>query len=59
VIVGGFKGEKERKRQKFDTILHLLQQGRPMLEFEAMKPFFFFFNFPMLLKITRVILMVG
>jgi hypothetical protein len=25
VIMGGLKGEKERKRQKIDTILHLLQ----------------------------------
>lgn len=48
VIMGGLKGEKERKRQKIDTILHLLQQGRLMLEFEVMKHFL---NFPMLLRI--------
>lgn len=48
VIMGGLKGEQERKRQKIDTILHLLQQGRLMLEFEVMKHFL---NFPMLHRI--------
>jgi hypothetical protein len=32
MIMGGLKGEKKKKRQKFDMILHLLQQGRPMLD---------------------------
>jgi hypothetical protein len=48
VIQKGLKGETGRKRQQFATIMHLLQQGRPMLEFEVLKPLFSYFNVPML-----------
>jgi hypothetical protein len=44
VIQGGLKWEREKKRQQFATILHMLQHGKPMLEFEAMKPLFSFLN---------------
>ncbi len=46
-IQGGVKGE-HGKKIKIATILHLLQQGQPMLEFEALKPLFYFLNVPMM-----------
>ncbi len=42
----GLRGNMEKK--KIATILHLLQQGQPMLEFEALKPLFYFLNVPMM-----------
>jgi hypothetical protein len=32
------KGERARKRKQMQVIFHLLQMGRPMIEYEAMKP---------------------
>jgi hypothetical protein len=31
------KGERARKRQQLATIFHFLQQGRPMVEYEAIR----------------------
>jgi len=47
VIQGGLKRERRRKRQQFVTILHMLQHGKLMLEFEVMKSLFSFLNFLM------------
>lgn len=44
------KGERARKRLQFATILHLLQEGRPMLEYAALLPLFTFLNVPKLPK---------
>ena len=44
------KGERARKRQQLATVLHLLQEGRPMLEYPALKPLFTFLGVP---TITR------
>jgi hypothetical protein len=44
------KRERARKRQQFATVLHLLQEGRPMLEYPALKPLFTFLGVP---TITR------
>ncbi len=45
-VQGGVKGEHGRKWQQFPIILHLLQQGWPMLEFEALKALFSFLDDP-------------
>jgi hypothetical protein len=57
VIMRGLKGEKEKKRQKFDTILHLLQQCKPTLDLWGL--YSLFSISPCCLKIIRVILLVG
>jgi hypothetical protein len=31
-----FKGDKARKIVQFATVCHMLQHGRPMLEYESM-----------------------
>ncbi len=49
-IQRGVKGEQGKKWQQFATILHLLQQGQPILEFEALKSLFSFLNVPLLPK---------
>ncbi len=59
MIQEGLKGERGRKRQQIVTIMHLLQQGIPMLEFEVLKPLFSYLNVPMLLQIIGMILVVG
>jgi hypothetical protein len=38
--------KKVRKLVQVGTILHLLQQGHLMLEYEAMKPLFEFISIP-------------
>jgi hypothetical protein len=40
------KGERVCKRQQFATVLHLLQEGRLMLEYLALKPLFTFLGVP-------------
>ena len=42
------KGERARKRLQFATILHLLQEGRPMLEYAAIQPLLEFLDVPKL-----------
>ena len=42
------KGERARKRIQFATILHLLQEGRPMLEYTALQPLLTFMEVPKL-----------
>jgi hypothetical protein len=37
-VAHGVVGENARKVVQFATMLHLLQQGRPMLKYEALKP---------------------
>ena len=44
------KGERARKQIQFATILHLLHEGRPMLEYTALHPLFNFLGVPKLLK---------
>ncbi len=46
----GLKAERGRKQQQFATIFHLFQQGRPLLEYEALKPFFCFLGILLLAK---------
>jgi hypothetical protein len=41
-VAKGVVGEKGRKVVQFATMLHLLQQGHPMLEYEALKHLFQF-----------------
>jgi hypothetical protein len=48
VIQKGLKAKRGRKKQQFATIMHLLQQGRPMLKFKVLKPWFSYFNVLML-----------
>jgi hypothetical protein len=40
------KGERARKRQQLATVLYLLQEGRPMLEYPTLKPLFTFLGVP-------------
>ena len=42
------KGEQARKRLQFATILHLLQEGCPMLEYAALQPLLSFLEVPKL-----------
>ena len=42
------KGERARKRIQFATILHLLQEGHPMLEYAALQPLLKFLEVPKL-----------
>ena len=42
------KGERAWKRLQFATILYLLQEGRPMLEYAALVPLLNFLNVPKL-----------
>jgi hypothetical protein len=44
-IQGGVKGEQGGKWQQFVTILHLLQEGWPLLEYNF-KTFILFFECP-------------
>jgi hypothetical protein len=44
------KGERARKRLQMGTIFHLLEQGRPMLEYEALQPLFEFLEVPKIPK---------
>jgi hypothetical protein len=44
--MASMKGERARKRQQFATVLHTLQEGRPMLEYEALRPLFTFLGVP-------------
>ncbi len=41
-VTHGVVGDNARKVVQFATMLHLLQQGLPMLEYEALKPLFKF-----------------
>jgi hypothetical protein len=41
-VAHGVAGKNARKMVHFVTMLHLLQQGCPMLEYEALKPLFIF-----------------
>lgn len=43
-------GERARKRQQFATVLHILQEGRPMLEYQALQPLFTFLGVPKMPK---------
>jgi hypothetical protein len=45
-----FKGDKARKIAQFATVFHMLQQGRPMLEYESMRDLFGFLKMPHLSK---------
>jgi hypothetical protein len=45
-VTNGMARKKVRKLVQFATILHLLQQGHPMLEYEAMKPLLEFITIP-------------
>jgi hypothetical protein len=40
------KGEQLKKKQQMGVIFHLLQHGRPMLEYEAIKPILQFLECP-------------
>ena len=42
------KGERARKRLQFATILHLPQEGCPMLEYAAIQPLLEFLDVPKL-----------
>ena len=42
------RGNRARKQIQFATILHLLQEGRPMLEYAALFPLFTFLGVPKL-----------
>jgi hypothetical protein len=46
----GFKGDRARKMNQFATVFHLLQNGRPMLEYESLKELFTFLKMPNLSK---------
>lgn len=48
--VTAMKGERGRKQIQFATILHLLHEGRPMLEYTALQPLFTFLGVPKLPK---------
>jgi hypothetical protein len=39
-------GERARKRQQFATVLYILREGRPMLEYQALQPLFSFLGVP-------------
>jgi len=45
-----FKGDKTRKIAQFATVFHMLQHGRPMLEYESMRELFTFLKMPHLSK---------
>ncbi len=45
-VTNGMARKKVRKIAQFTTISHMLQQGHPMLEYEAMKPLFEFITIP-------------
>jgi hypothetical protein len=42
----GFKGDRVRKLNQFAIVFHLLQNGRPMLEYESLKELFMFLKMP-------------
>jgi hypothetical protein len=46
----GFKGDRARKINQFGTMFHILQHGRPMLEYESMRQLFTFLKMPHLSK---------
>jgi hypothetical protein len=41
-VAHGVVGKNVKKVVQFTIVLHLLQQGHPMLEYEALKPLFKF-----------------
>lgn len=41
-----FKGDRARKINQFATVFHLLQTGRPMLEYESIKRLYAFLKMP-------------
>jgi hypothetical protein len=45
-VANGMSRNKVRKLVQFATVLHLLQQGHPMLQYEVMKPLFEFITIP-------------
>ena len=45
-----FKGDKARKIAQFATVFHMLQHGRPMLEYESMRELFTFLKMPHMSK---------
>jgi hypothetical protein len=49
-VAHGVVGENARKVVQFANVLHLLQQGRPLLEYEALKPLFKFLQVPKINK---------
>jgi hypothetical protein len=46
----GFKGDRARKMSQFAIVFHLLQNERPMLEYESLKELFRFLKMPNLSK---------
>jgi hypothetical protein len=46
----GFKSDRVRKLNQFAIVFHLLQNGRPMLEYESLKELFMFLKMPNLSK---------
>ena len=46
----GFKGDRARKINQFTIVFHLLQNGRPMLEYKSLKQLFTFLKMPNLNK---------
>jgi hypothetical protein len=48
VLLQELKGERARKRLQMAVIYHTLDQGRPMLEYESMKPLLQFLETPKL-----------
>jgi hypothetical protein len=44
------KGEHGRKHQQMAAIVHLLQEGRPMMEYVALRPLFSFLGVPKMPK---------
>jgi hypothetical protein len=47
------KRERAQKRQQMETIFHLLQRGRPMIEYEALQSLFTFLKVPTLPNTSR------
>jgi hypothetical protein len=45
-VANGMARKKVRKLMQFATILHFLQQGHSMLQYETMKPLFEFITIP-------------
>jgi hypothetical protein len=45
-IANGIVGKKVKRVRYFAIVLHMLQQGRPMFEYESMKVLFMFLVVP-------------
>ncbi len=46
MVTNGDKAKKKKKYLQFISLWHLLAKGRPMKNFEALKPFFQFLKIP-------------